>query len=202
MIAKTAIVHPNVELGENVIIEDYCIIGTPSASALKAGDQVPVTRIGDNSVIRAHTIIYAGNQIGRGFQTGNRANIRENNTIGDNVSVGTGSVVEHSVTIEDGVRIHSQAFVPEFCVLKAHCWIGPNVVLTNAKYPQSESAKQNLIGPTVGENARIGANSTVLPGVDIGERALIGAGSLVSKPVEAKKIVVGNPAKVVGEVDY
>jgi len=56
--------------------------------------------IGDGAVIRSHTVIYAGNRIGRGFQTGHGVMIRESNTIGDEVSIGTGSVIEHHVVIE------------------------------------------------------------------------------------------------------
>ena len=80
-------------------------------------------------------MIYAGNVIGRNFQTGNKVNIRESNRIGDNVSVGTLSVIEHHVEIGNNVRIHTQVFIPEFSVLEDGCWIGPNVVFTNAKYP-------------------------------------------------------------------
>lgn len=198
MIAKTAIVYPHVKLGKNVVIEDYCIVGIPSKNMDEGNLE---TVIGDNSVIRAHTIIYAGNKIGNGFQTGNKANIRELNTIGNNVSVGTLSVVEHHVVIEDNVRIHTQAFIPEFCILKEDSWIGPNVVLTNAKYPQSPNVKNELIGPVLEKGAKIGANSTLLPGVVIGENALVGAGSVVTQNVDATTVVAGNPARKLKDVD-
>ncbi len=197
MIADTAIIHPNVVLGENVTIEDYCIIGSP----FKGCDGAQ-TVIGDNAVIRAHTIIYAGNQIGNNFQTGNKANIRELNNIGDDVSIGTLSIIEHHVKIANGARIHSQVFIPEYSELKADAWIGPNVVFTNAKYPRSPDVKDQLVGPTIGVNAKIGANSTLLPGVVIGDNALIGAGSLVSKDVPDNSVAVGHPAKVVKQVSY
>lgn len=197
MIALTAIVHPGVRLGKNVVIEDFCIIGAPFAGF--AGEP---TVIGDNAVIRSHTVIYAGNVIGNNFQTGNKANIRELNRIGDDVSIGTLSVVEHHVQIEDGVRIHTQAFVPEYCVLKRGAWLGPGVTLTNAKYPKHPDAKQNLAGVTVGENAKIGANATVLPGVTIGAGALVGAGSLVAQDVPAGMVVKGAPAKAFRPVHY
>ncbi|NQZ08838.1 MAG: N-acetyltransferase [Algicola sp.] len=197
MIADTAIIHPNVVLGENVTIEDYCIIGSP----FKGCDGAK-TLIGDNAVIRAHTIIYAGNKIGNNFQTGNKANIRELNDIGDDVSIGTLSIIEHHVKIGDGVRIHSQVFIPEFSELKTDAWIGPNVVFTNAKYPRSPDVKDKLVGPTIGVNAKVGANSTLLPGVVIGDNALIGAGSLVSKDVPDNSVAVGHPAKVVKQVSY
>ena len=103
-------------------------------------------------------------------------------------------MVEHHVWIEDGVRIHTQVFIPEYTTLCRGCWIGPNVVITNAKYPRSPNVKDELVGAHVGEEAKIGANSTILPGVRIGERALVGAGSVVTKDVESKIIVAGNPA--------
>ena len=85
-------------------------------AVLRTGSSRP--RIGEGSVIRSHTVIYAGNVIGRNFQTGNKVNIRESNRIGNNVSVGTLSVIEHHVEIGDGVRIHTQAFIPEYSVLE------------------------------------------------------------------------------------
>ena len=192
MIANTAIVYKNVKLGKNVVIEDQCLIGVPPRGAQ---DGELETVIGDNSIIRAGTIIYAGNQIGNNFQTGNKANIREENTIGNNVSIGTLSVVEHHVAIEDGVRIHTQVFVPEYSTLREKCWLGPNVVLTNAMYPKSPSVKDELEGPMIEKEAIIGANSTILPGVRIGEHAIVGAGSVVTKDIEDQVVVCGNPAK-------
>ena len=51
--------------------------------------------------------------------------IREFNQIGDNVSVGTHSVIEHHVQIGHGVRIHSNVFIPEFSILENGAWVGP-----------------------------------------------------------------------------
>lgn len=189
MIAKTAIIYPQVKLGKNVIIEDYCIIGAP----LRDGS-TPETVIGDEAHLRSFTVIYAGNQIGHHFQTGNKANIREHNKIGHHVSVGTLSVIEHHVVIEDGVRIHTNAFIPEYSTLKKGCWIGPHVVLTNAKVPLSSDAKNNLQGPTIEAGAIIGANSTVSPGVVIEANALIGSASNVTKNIKADQVAYGHPA--------
>ncbi len=194
-IASTAVVHPGVVLGRGVVIEDFCVIGAPYR-----GQKDERTVIGDGAIIRSHTVIYAGNTIGKNFQTGNKANIRELNQIGDDVSIGTLSVIEHHVTIENGVRIHTQAFIPEFSVLKKGSWVGPNVVFTNAKHPLSPDAKHSLKGPTIEARAKIGANATLLPGVTIGEDALVGAGSVVTRDVPSQSIVVGNPARVTGKV--
>jgi acetyltransferase-like isoleucine patch superfamily enzyme len=189
--------YPGVQLGENVTVEDYVIIGKPSAGK-KPGDRETV--IGDRTLIRSHTVIYMGNVVGTNCQTGHHVLIREDNIIGDSVSIGSHSIVEHHVTIEDDVRIHSQAFIPEFSILKKGCWIGPNAVLTNARYPQSPRAKENLEGPTISEGAKIGANATILPGVRIGENALVGAGAVVTKDVAPGTVVAGNPAVVINEI--
>lgn len=188
-IAETAIIHPNVRLGENVVIEDYCVIGAPFKG--HSGEE---TIIGNNAQIRSHTVIYAGNKIGNNFQTGNKANIRELNVIGDNVSIGTLTVIEHHVRIDEGVRVHSQAFIPEYTVLEEGCWIGPNVVITNSRYPNMRDSKKLLAGPIIKKGARVGANVTILPGLIIGEESLIGAGSVLTKDAESGGVYAGNPA--------
>jgi acetyltransferase-like isoleucine patch superfamily enzyme len=197
MIASTAKIFPKVKLGENAVIEDYCIIGAPFK-----GQTDEETIIGDNAVIRAHTIIYAGNRIGNNFQSGNKVNIRELNDIGDNVSIGTHSVVEHHVKIGNNVRIHSLVFVPEFTVLEESCWIGPGVAMTNTKYPVSPNVKKDLQGPIIKKNAKVGANVTILPAITIGENSLIGAGSVVVKDVAANAIYAGNPARQIRKIHY
>ena len=157
-------------------------------------------KIGINSNIRQPTVIYPGNEIGDNFQTGHFITIRENNKIGNNVSIGSHSNIEHHIIIEDNVRIHSNCFIPEYSILKHDCWIGPNVVLTNAKYPKSIDVKDNLVGPTIGEYAMIGANSTILPGIKIGKHALIGAGTVVVRNVQEYEIIIGNPGKKIGDI--
>jgi len=157
-------------------------------------------KIGKNATIREPTIIYSGNDIGDNFNTGHFVTIREENKIGDNVSIGSHSNIEHHIIIEDNVRIHSNCFIPEYTILKHDCWIGPNVVLTNAKYPRSINVKEELKGPTIGEYAKIGANSTILPGIKIGKHALIGAGTVVVKDVPEYAVVVGNPGNIIGDI--
>jgi acetyltransferase-like isoleucine patch superfamily enzyme len=190
-------IFANVILGEGSIVEDFCIVGVPPRG-VKDGELA--TTIGEGAVIRSHTVVYAGNVIGKNFQTGNKVNIRESNRIGNNVSVGTLSVIEHHVEIADNVRIHTQVFIPEYSVLEEGCWIGPNVVFTNAKYPLSPGVKDSLVGPRIRRGAKIGANATLLPGVVVGENALIGAGSVVVRDVPPGAVVAGNPARVIRQI--
>lgn len=193
-LASTAIVGPHVVLGEDGRIEDHVVLGYAIV------EDPPRLVIGAAAHVRSHSVLYAGSRIGDRFQTGHGVMIREDNAIGDDVSVGTHSIVEHHVEIADGVRIHSNAFIPEFTVIEAGAWIGPSVTLTNARYPTSRDAKRNLRGPLIREGARIGANATILPGIVIGRGALVGAGSVVVSDVPDGAVVVGNPGRIVRHV--
>lgn len=190
-------IFPGVKLGKHAQIGEYSVIGNPTKNSKRSNLK---TLIGDNPVIRSHTVIYAGNRIGDNFQTGHGVLIRESNEIGNNVSVGSHSIIEHHVKIGDNVRVHSGSFIPEYSILEDNAWIGPAVTLTNAKYPASPHAKKYLIGPKITRNARIGAGAIILPGVTIGKNSLVGAGSVVTKNVPDGTVVVGNPAKVIGSV--
>lgn len=191
-------VYDNVEIGKNATIGDYVVIGKPPRGR-ESGELKTI--IGDNATIRSHSVIYSGNRIGNNLQTGHDIMIRECNNVGDNVSIGTKSVIEHHVEVESEVRIHSQAFVPEESRLRKKCWLGPNVVVTNAYHPLCPKAKQCLKGADVGERAKIGGNATLLPDIKIGSMALVGAGAVVIDDVDAYTVVAGNPAEYVKDVE-
>lgn len=190
-------IYPNTHWAEPARVGDFCIIGEPPRGK-DAGELE--THIGARAVIRSHTVIYAGNRIGDDFQTGHGVLVREENQIGHNVSIGSHSIVEHHVRIGNHVRLHSNVFVPEFSVLEDDCWLGPNVVVTNARYPQSRNVKEQLRGAHLKRGAKIGANATLLPGVVIGENALVGAGAVVTHDVPDGAVVAGNPARLIKQV--
>lgn len=191
------VIHPNVHLGPDASVGEFVVLGVPPHGSEGVAIE---THIGAHAHIRSHSVIYAGNRIGVRFSTGHGILIREANEIGDDVSVGSHTVIEHHVTIGRGVRIHSNAFIPEFSTLEDDAWVGPNVVFTNAKYPLGRDAKRTLQGPRILSGAKIGANATILPGVTIGRHAVIGAGSVVVRDVPDGMVMAGNPAKAIRSI--
>lgn len=198
VIAATAIVAEWANLAEGHFVDDFVVLGR-QVDPLAHRPALPL-RIGSGARIRSHTVIYEGNRIGARFQTGHGVLIREENEIGDDVSIGSHTCIEHHVTIAKGARIHSNCFIPEFCVLEEDAWIGPCVVLTNARYPKSPGAKQNLRGVIISRGAKVGAGAVLLPGIRIGEGALVGSGCVVTRDVPAFAVVAGNPARALRSV--
>ncbi len=192
-----ATVYENVKLGKGCTVGSFSIIGE-APRGKKPGELS--TEIGSNANIRSHSVIYSGSKAGDNLETGHRVLIRENCRLGNNVSIGTGAVLERDCRIGNGVRVHSLAFIPEYSDIKDGAWIGPRATLTNAPYPKSPHAKKNLLGVTIEENAKIGANVTILPGVTVGRDALVGAGSVVTCDVPAGAVFAGNPARKINDV--
>lgn len=193
----TALILAGVSFAGEPVLGEFVIVGEPPRGK-QPGELA--TRIGAGAVVRSHSVIYAGNVIGDDFQTGHGVLVREENRIGDHVSIGSHSIVEHHVTIGSNVRLHSNVFVPEYSILEDDCWLGPNVVVTNARYPKSPTVKDELRGAHIKQGAKIGANATLLPGVTIGKYALVGAGAVVTQDVPDGAVVVGNPARVLKQV--
>jgi acetyltransferase-like isoleucine patch superfamily enzyme len=191
-------IYPNVVIGENAQIDEFVIIGKPPRGR-EPGELKTV--IGNNAVIRSHTVIYAGAIIGDRFQSGHHVLIREQTEIGDQVTVGSGSVIEADVRLGRKVGVHTQAFIAAGSLLEEGCWIGPRVVLTNAKYPFCKDSKGTFKGVTIRAGAKICANATVLPGLEIGSEALIGAACVVTKNVAAREVHVGNPNRLINRID-
>ena len=187
MIDATARVASSLSDGRDITVGPWCSLGMDGP--------LRGIEIGTGACVRSHTVIYGGVQIGERFHSGHGVLIRQGTRIANDCSVGSHSVIEHDVELEDGVRVHSRCFVPELCVLRRGCWLGPGVILTNAKYPNRAETKGRLRGVEIGEGAVLGAGVVVLPGVRIGAGSMIGAGAVVTKNVPGGALVVGNPAR-------
>ncbi len=96
------------------------------------------------------------------------------------------------------------------CVDDGHIYIGdkvmigPNVTIATAGHPIEPELRARGLQYNkdvhIGENAWIGANAVILPGVKIGKNVVIGAGSIVTKDIPDNVIAVGNPCHILREV--
>jgi acetyltransferase-like isoleucine patch superfamily enzyme len=187
-------VAPGVVLGPGADLQSPCILGK-APRGVAHGELALV--IGSGAVIRPFTTIYAGSTFGDRLQTGQGASIREDNIVGDDVSVGTNAVLEFGNRIGSRVRIHSGCFL-EMVTIEDDVFVGPNTVFTDDPHPMNcPHYKDCKGGAVVRRLARIGANVTILPGVVVGENALVGAGSVVVDDVPPGAVLVGNPARVI-----
>lgn len=196
-IGDNTVIYDNVIIGDNSIICNDCVLGEPINSYYSSDNyENPVLKIGADSLIRSHSIIYAGSTIGDSFQTGHRVTIRENTTIGKNCSLGTLCDIQGDVMIGDYCRFHSNVHLAQKSKVGSYVFIYPYVVLTNDPHPPSDDIK----GATIGDYTQVGVHAVLLPGVRVGENCLIGANSLVNRPVPDFTLVSGEPAKAVMDV--
>lgn len=186
-IGPFTIVYGNVKIGDNTTIDGHCIIGQPTSLAADA----PLLTIGENSIIRSHSVFYEGSTFGAKLITGHRVTVREKTKAGLNFQLGTLGDVQGDCEIGDYVRAHSNVHIGKLSKVGNFVWIFPYVVLTNDPHPPSDVC----MGCQIGDYAAIATMSLVLPGVKVGEHSLIAANSTVSRDVPAHTVVGGTPAK-------
>ncbi|MCR5202177.1 MAG: N-acetyltransferase [Lachnospiraceae bacterium] len=196
-IDSNTIIRSNTSIGDKCNIGSNCIVGEYWMDFYKEHKkQEHVLTIGNHSLIRSGSIIYAGSEIGNNFQTGHQVTIREKSKIGNNVSIGTLSDIQGNCTIGNYVRLHSNVHIGQLSKIDDYVWIFPYVILTNDPTPPSE----NFVGVHVNSFAIIATGSIVMPGLEIGQDCLVGAGAIVTKSVKPYEVAVGNPAKGISDV--
>ncbi len=120
---------------------------------------------------------------------GTKCNIGQNVVISPNVILGRNVKVQNNVSVYTGVICEDDVF------------LGPSMVFTNVTNPRSHiNRKDEFKKTTVRKGATIGANATIICGIEIGEYAMIGAGSVVTKDVKPYALIVGNPSRQIGWV--
>lgn len=180
-------------IGPETQVFEPVTLGFPSRDKMQKTGFTGTT-IGKNSVIRSGTILYCDVITGDFFQTGHNVVIREETRIGDRVSIGTATVIDGHTVIGNDVSLQSRVYIPTNTRIGNHVFIGPNAILTNDRYPPTRIG--GLDGPIINDNAAIGANATLLPGVCIGEGALVAAGAIVTHDVPDHMMAIGVPAKI------
>jgi len=203
-IADTAVVYAGVELGEDVVIGDYAVVGKqpvlgPRSTA--AREELPPLVVGDGARILAGAIVFAGSRLGEGVIVGDQACVRERCELAEEVVIGRGAFVENDVVVGARTKIQANAYVTAYSLLEEDVFVAPCVVTTNDNFMgRTEERHAQRKGPTIRRGARIGGGAVLLPGIEIGEEAFVGAGAVVLADVPTRAVVVGNPARQIREV--
>jgi len=129
-------------------------------------------------------------------------------TVGDGSRIGAFVEIQKNVSVGARCKISSHTFICEGVVIEDEVFVGHGVMFTNDRFPRAtnpdgspQSEADWVVEPTiVRKAASIGSNATIVAGVTIGSGALVGAGAVVTKSVPDYAIVVGVPARVIGDV--
>jgi len=138
--------------------------------------------------IGKNTRIWAFTHIMKNVKIGNNCNIGEHCFIENGVFIGDDVTIKNGISLWDGIIIENKVF------------LGPHSVFTNDIRPRSKSYNYTISKTIINEGATIGANATVICGIEIGKYSLIGAGAVITKDVPDYTLVYGNPAKTHGYV--
>lgn len=124
--------------------------------------------------------------------------------IGDDTKIGAFVEIQKNAVIGKRCKVSSHSFICEGVIIEDNVFIGHGVMFTNDSYPRATNSNGSLqtdqdwkVEPTViKRGASIGSGVTILPNTTVGENAIVGAGSTVTKDVPANAVVAGNPAKI------
>ena len=139
--------------------------------------------------------------IGKGTRVWAFAHILPNAVIGSECNICDGVFIENDVVIGDRVTIKCGVQLWDGLTVEDDVFIGPNATFTNDPFPRSKKQPKNFAKTIVRKGASIGANATILSGLEIGAGAMIGAGSVVTRSVPPNAIASGNPASITGYVE-
>lgn len=142
----------------------------------------------ESSDVGTGTRIWAFAHVLEGARIGAECNICDGVFVEGGASVGDRVTVKCGVQLWDGITLEDDVFV------------GPNATFTNDPMPRSRQWLDEYPPTVVRAGASIGANATLLPGIEIGLGAMVGAGAVVTRSVPPYAIVRGNPARIQGYV--
>jgi UDP-2-acetamido-3-amino-2,3-dideoxy-glucuronate N-acetyltransferase len=145
--------------------------------------------VDDGAIVGAGTKIWHFCHIMPGAVIGERCNLGQNIVVMSGVRIGNNVKVQNNVSLYQGVVLEDDTFC------------GPSCVFTNVATPRSQvSRKEEYVETVVKRGASIGANATVVCGVNLGEYSFVGAGAVVTHDVLPHALVVGVPARQMGWV--
>lgn len=142
-----------------------------------------------------------GAQVGQDTKIWHLAHVRGTASIGAGCVVGRNVYVDSHVAIGDLVKIQNNVSVYQGVTIEDEVFVGPCVVFTNDLRPRAQNPQWQITPTVIRRGASLGANATIVCGVEVGSYSMVAAGSVVTKDVAPHQLVAGNPARPIGWVD-
>jgi UDP-2-acetamido-3-amino-2,3-dideoxy-glucuronate N-acetyltransferase len=138
-------------------------------------------------------------EIGEGTRIWHFSHIMPHCKIGKNCNLGQNVVVSPGVVLGNNVKVQNNVSIYTGVQCEDDVFLGPSMVFTNVINPRSAVNRKNQYAKTiVKKGVTIGANATIVCGIELGTFAFVGAGSVVTKSVPDYALVMGNPARQTG----
>jgi UDP-2-acetamido-3-amino-2,3-dideoxy-glucuronate N-acetyltransferase len=144
-------------------------------------------------------IIDDGAKIGDGTKVWHFSHVYPNAIIGEGCSFGQNTMVASGVTIGGNVKVQNNVAIYAGTTIEDDVFLGPSCVLTNISNPRSQVIRKGVYETTlIRRGATIGANSTIVCGIELGSYCFIAAGAVVTKSVQDYAMIAGVPGRQVG----
>jgi acetyltransferase-like isoleucine patch superfamily enzyme len=203
ILGNGVVIHDHVFVGSGTVVHDNAVLGrVPQVAGIiqrPLKHDLPRLEIGKHCVIGACVVLYMGTTIGDDTLIGDLSCIREECKIGNRVVIGRGVMLNYNIEIRDRARIMDASHFGGDIVVEEDAFVGPHVSTANDNTIGLQPGTIRR-GPRICRGASIGVGAILLAGVTIGEQAIVGAGALVLENVPARKIAMGMPAKINGDV--
>ena len=202
-LGNNVVVHEGVLIRSGAIINDNAVLGRAPrvAGIIQRNPRKDLGRleIGRNCVVGAGAVLYVGTVIGDDTLIGDLASIREECRIGNHVVIGRGVMLNYNIEIRDRARVMDTSHFGGDMIVEEDVFIGPHVCSAN---DNSIGLRAGVMrkGPHICRGASIGIGAILMAGITIGEQAIVAAGALVDEDVPPRKMVLGVPAKIKGDV--
>jgi len=189
-IGPGSVVYDHVSIGDGTRIGEFCVLGHegPGPST--------TLKIGRNSIIRSHSVLYSSSEFGDRLETGHHVVIRERTVAGANLRVGNFCDIEGDCSFGDYCRLHGYAQVGKGTEVGHFVWLFSLTTATNDPLPPSMISAPVKIG----DGAVVCVGVTMMPGTSIGKGAFVSAGAQACGIIPPGAVVAGHEGKIVSHV--
>jgi UDP-2-acetamido-3-amino-2,3-dideoxy-glucuronate N-acetyltransferase len=203
VLGANVVIHPGVVIGAGCVIQDGAILGKHAVlgrhTTTPAQEADATTVLDPGAKVGCHAVVVAGAWLGPDAVVGDHSLIRERARLDTAAMVGHGGVIGRDCRIGARSRLMGGAMVGHHVVFEEDVFCGPGLSVTTDN-TMGRRHRIDLPFVTLRRACRIGANVTLMTGIEIGVEAMVGAGSVVTRDVAGRTVVFGAPARFFRDV--